>query len=1524
MKPTSSKKNPIVQWLIICTLLLCSNRVFAQLIADFTCSSVSGCAPVLVNFTDQSAGNPTQWRWELGNGTVSYLQHPSVTYLHPGSYTVKLLVKNGDLKDSVVKLQHITVYAAPAVNFSAPATTGCNELLVNFNGQCATQDVVAWKWDFGDGQLSEVQNPVHQYNQLGAFNVTLQVTNQQGCAAAILKPAFVVVNGVQAAFEAIVGNRCAGNQIQFVNKSTGNGQLTYHWQLGDDAQITSRDVTHRYATGGFYTVKMQLSNQFGCTAAVTKIIKADTPVTAKFNATGSTYSCTAPLDVQLNATPVLGNTYTWWVNDSVFANTANPVLHCTDSGSYLVKLLVKNGVKGCVDSVSKPNFIKINAPLLQVLNLPDSGCYPFTKTMKVQAADTALVQTIYWHFGDGSTAQGWAPVHVYQQPGVYMVTVIVSGSNGCTDTIKVANAVKVTGKPKADFTSDFTKGCAYTNIQFTNLSTGGNSWYWEFNNNDISDELNPMYRFRDTGFVPVQLVVFNGGCADTMRKERWIYLEPAVTKFKTSFTCDNPSSIFFQNFSAGADTWSWSFGDGTSSVAKEPVHQYAAPGEYEVHLEGRNNRTGCYYLKTTRLQVLQSAVTIKASDTVACRGKQLVFETNADLASTNRITWFFGDGTIVNQRSKTIAHTYAAPGTYTVQLIVVNAANCADTITQKQYIRIVGPRARFGTTVAGACVNTPVSFLDSSITDGQHPIVNWKVNFGDGSNGSYPVASFEHAYAKNGDYWPVLVITDALGCQDSVKIAKALPIRKLVSSIITKDSIACTGMPVAFVTPYAEQGVSYRWSFGDGVGAASKQSPVYAYNKPGLYDVKVVVSHAYGCADSTTQAALIRIEDPVALFSMSDSIGTCPPLQIQFTNQSKNAINEHWDFGDGSATTLHNPVHFYSRPGRYHITLTVFGSGGCSSQYKKQVLVNGPAGAMQYDTKSICKPELIHFKVSAVDVVAYTWDFDDGTTIHTADSMVSHLYTNGGVYQPRLMLVDSKGCQVPLVSNDSILFGAVKANFTMQGNKVCDSGLVSFIDSSAYRGIVNNYTWQFGDGTVASGNAVASHMYKQPGTYYPSLRISTLNGCTDSVVAATPVTVQHSPAVSLSYSGNACAPFTASFAANGAAGENAALTWHWDFGNGQSSEQQLPPPQLYSMAGNYQVTLTADGNSGCKKIITQPVTAFTVPHLQASADTLICQGQTVLLKATGANAYQWQSDVSISCANCSTVQSSPANNTWYKVTGISANGCTALDSVLVKVKTAFKLKVSPATKLCAGSSTRLSASNAAVYQWYPATGLNDISAAAPTANPAVNTVYTVIGKDEMGCFADTAKVQVSILSNPFVDAGKDQTIAPGTPTDLIPQLSADVVQVNWWPTHEVFRNNGAAITVKPIRTTQYRVEVKNALGCTATDTVLLKVTTAAAGNLFVPNTFSPNGDGNNDLFYPRSGGALAVKALQVFNRLGKMVYQRKDFVTNQATGAWDGMVNGVTAEAGIYWYVLSYTTADGRLETIKGDIALIK
>jgi beta propeller repeat protein len=147
--------------------------------AEFSASPTSGKAPLNVAFTDKSARSPTKWKWTFGDGTTSTKQNPTHKYSKVGSYTVKLTATNDKGSNTVTKADYIKVITKPVAAFSASPTSGNSPLNVAFTDE-STGLPAKWKWSFGAGKTSTVQNPKHQYLQEGKYKVTLTVINAAG------------------------------------------------------------------------------------------------------------------------------------------------------------------------------------------------------------------------------------------------------------------------------------------------------------------------------------------------------------------------------------------------------------------------------------------------------------------------------------------------------------------------------------------------------------------------------------------------------------------------------------------------------------------------------------------------------------------------------------------------------------------------------------------------------------------------------------------------------------------------------------------------------------------------------------------------------------------------------------------------------------------------------------------------------------------------------------------------------------------------------------------------------------------------------------------------------------------------------------------------------------------------------------------------------------------------------------------------------------------------------------------------
>ena len=1588
---------------ILVIVLLSERRAFSQLSAAFTATPVSGCSPIVVQFTDQSTGSPLQWKWDLGNGVTSFLQNPSTTYFNAGTYNVKLVIRNSAGADSIVQNRFITVYPNPIIDFTASDTSGCFPFPVQFSDLSISQtgSITNRSWDFGDGDTSSLSNPLHTYTSAGDFSVTLKVTNSYGCTKTFSKTKYIEIkNGVTANFTNNNPPKCiAPVTVNFNNTSAGPGLLSYIWNFGDGTNSDAADPVHTYSVPGSYSVTLLTTSSEGCNDTLEKInlitigtiasqfsvpdtvcqnqeynfINTTSPPPAnsswnfgdgttssdispvkKYTSAGSyiiklvnyfsgcidsitrpisvkeapfpdftsdnTQSCKTPFSVQFTNLTRGDNTYIWDFGDGTRATDVNPNHTYTDTGSYTVTLIAAN-INGCVDTIVKTHYIQIGRPVITVNDLPQIGCVPLTISPSSAIAVTEPVTNYLWDFGDGTTSSAKNPLHTYSSPGTYTVSLVITTASGCMDTLILPEAVRAGTKPKASFTVNPNDVCAFQAVQFTDNSTGNvDQWLWQFGDGGTSTSQNPSYQYQDTGYFSVTLIVWSNTCPDTTRLNNIVHIKPPIAAFAFNRDCGNKFRIDFRNTSIGATAWSWDFGDGNSSTEQNPSHVYGATGSYDVTLTVTNGI--CSHKTTQSIRLInEQANFIPDADTV-CKGSTINFTSvNINATSIASWQWDFGDGHI-STAAVTASHIYANSGVYTVSLIITDVLGCAD--TSKLNITAFGPKADFFPSLTSLCLynNAPILFADSSTTDGTHSIVKWIWNYGDGTVDSTKSAPYSHLYAVAGSYDVALTVVDNYGCRDSVLKDASLVISDPVADFYSPDTASCINKPVRFVNSSTGSDLQYLWSFGDSEHSVDKD-PIHSYKGTRTYIVSLLATDQYGCKDSLSKSTYINITVPKALFVVSDSFSTCPPLLVRFTNSSTNYRSVKWDFGDGNGSTLENPSHYYTLPGIYFATLTVTGPGGCVDSAKQRINVRGPRGSFSYDPLIGCNPFTVKFVASTLERISFTWDFSDGTTIATNDSVVSHTYTAAGDYVPKMILRDITGCTVPIVGPDTIRVRDVFAKFSLNQSMFCNSVSVNFYDSTISNDLITKWQWSFGDGG-SSSDQNPIYQYISPGSYDVKLVVTTQTGCKDSSVLNDSVKVFKGPVIDIVGDTAACVSAQLDLDARVISGDTDVLKWQWDLGNGNLFDSKDPPPQTYPSAGSYLITSAVTDEHACSDTVKRTINIYPLPNTNAKPDSIICFGNSIQLNVTGALSYVWNVSPGLTCTDCDNPIASPTVNTVYAVTGANEYGCKSKDSVLVKVQQRLPLKVNPGDTICLGESVQLLASGNQVYSWQPSTGLTDPNSPSPHASPSMSTLYTVSATDSAHCFVDTASVFIKVFPIPTVEAGPDQTIEVGSAgVQLHAAGSADVISWKWSPSPGLSCIDCPDPNAAPKQTTEYALEVRNEGDCLAKDHLTIYVV-CNQGNLFIPNTFSPNGDGMNDRFYPRGKGVFMVKSLRVFNRWGELVFERLNFNANDASAGWDGKYKGKTLSPDVFVYVCEIVCDNNQLLSYKGDVTLLQ
>jgi len=320
------------------------------------------------------------------------------------------------------------------------------------------------------------------------------------------------------------------------------------------------------------------------------------------------------------------------------------------------------------------------------------------------------------------------------------------------------------------------------------------------------------------------------------------------------------------------------------------------------------------------------------------------------------------------------------------------------------------------------------------------------------------------------------------------------------------------------------------------------------------------------------------------------------------------------------------------------------------------------------------------------------------------------------------------------------------------------------------------------------------------------------------------------------------------------------------------------------------------------------------------ANTSLCTGSDITIAAGGAASYNWYPFIALNDSIGTAVTAFPTSSISYTITGTDNNGCTNQTTSNITVFSLPVISASENATICAGNSVVLSASGATNYNWLPVT--SPPSGQTVMATPASNITYTVTGIDQNNC-TNTATVQISVDSLPVVEVSGNLTINYGETAIL--SATSNGTTYNWQPASLVC-NTCATISVSPTLTTTYYLTITGNNGCEKTDSVIVTIH-IPCGEIYVPDAFSPNGDGLNDNLYPMiNSSCYQTITFRIFDRWGNIVFdsQSAQWGNVRANYSWDGTYMGKMLNDDVFVYLLQITLTDGTAIIKKGNVSLVR
>lgn len=468
----------------------------------FNTSILNGCSPLEVEFEDYSTPG-TRISWDFGNGQTSNNSNPTQIFTNPGQYLVRQYASNPCAMDSSDIL--IEVLSSPEVDFDYSSNL-CAGQTIKFANQ--STDLTNATWFFGNGDSTTATNPSYTYHAAGDYNVLLRIQDlQTGCTNELnqlvsigIPPTPIVSLSVQ--------NGCTPLEVQFEN--TSQRASFYQWDFGDSNNSVSQNPVHTYLEPGTYEIKLILDNEIGCRVdTLLDIVHAFPVPTAKFE-TPDTNFCGLPQTIDFSNLSSGASGFEWTFDQQMQSTLNQPAQEFFDPGTYTIQLEAFNEF-GCRD---------IYQSSIKLLELPTAdfsldffeGCNPFTTSFQ----PTGNGNSFFWKFGDGQQSTDRTPEHTYEEAGFYDVELIIGNQDICFDTIRIPSAVEVWQTPTANFSwADEINGEPTGRILFTNASLNADQFFWDFGDQNTSEEKDPVHRYFSNSIWEVYLeAIAENGCTD--------------------------------------------------------------------------------------------------------------------------------------------------------------------------------------------------------------------------------------------------------------------------------------------------------------------------------------------------------------------------------------------------------------------------------------------------------------------------------------------------------------------------------------------------------------------------------------------------------------------------------------------------------------------------------------------------------------------------------------------------------------------------------------------------------------------------------------------------------------------------------------------------------------------------------------------------------------------------------------------------------------------------------------------------
>lgn len=1116
-------------------------------------------------------------------------------------------------------------------------------------------------WDFGDGQTSTEPVIAHRYSEPGRYLARLEILepgNRPGRGDALTVPVHVRNAPVAVPGADIIV--APGQPVDFDgsgSQASDSPISSYLWNFGDGNKAQGAQAQNVYTTPGQYrsVLRVQDDSLHPCNfgTAIRRVIVNVPPVaeagTDQSAIVGQSVIASGGASYDVDG---LIETWRWDMGDGTVLEGQTVTHQYAQSGTYQVGLTVIDNSGVANNQATDVMRVQVNAPPVPSFTIPErpisvSEVAVLDGSASVDADGQIL--SYIWDFGDGAIGEGPVANYAWTQPGEFTVTLSVEDDSG-TDTAlqSVSMVVRVDAAPVANAGPDqlvSTSEVMFDGGQSQDPDGAVTEWLWDFGDGKTAMGQQVTHAFLRAGVYTVALRVRDdsGAPLNVDRDTMLVTINAAPIADAGPGQVVAPDEEFVVSGRASVDPdgevsqYLWTFPDGTTQTGQRAAHSLSEPGLHRIRLRVADNFQGTPSEDEAEVLISVNAppVAVAGADRLIAPGDTLQFDAGHSFDPDGQLAsyrWVFDDlGTPLD--AMTVERAYLSPGVWSAQLVVTdNSGVLNGTASDDLTVRVNHPPVA----VAGDAIETDrlyVSFdaSGSKDADGDALIHQW--DFGDGSA---PVFGEQvtHVYARAGVFPVTLRVDDGTGLSNAQAVdATTVTIKARPVADAGGNRDVCSGEPILFDASASTDPdgglLLYEWDFGDQTGS-DLINPTKTYELPGIYPVTLSVRNESGTDHGTSLdriAALVR-EGPIAAAGEDRTV--CSNQLVRFdgseSTDADGAVNAYaWTFGDGGNGSGATPVHIFTRPGDYAVTLTITGDaqGACSpldSDVANIRVVAAPSlSIVGSERAAVGRPAGFSADIEQLGgakLQSLTWSFSDGETATGQD--VTHVFDVAGEYFVTLkaeLTGGTEGCNA-LEIRRKVLVNAAPEPVIDAPDRVAVGQDVRFDAGKSVDkdGAITYFGWAFGDGST--GTSVSTvHRFDTPGTYEVTLTAQDDSGVGNSSASVVhEITVHPAPVAGLVSPGTVCPGVGLPWSV----AADADTQVDWSFGDGATA-QGATVTHAFDSPGLFPVRASLDDGDALlssRRSEEIYVRVNAEPIALAGPDRVVCPGTPVVFDAS--------------------------------------------------------------------------------------------------------------------------------------------------------------------------------------------------------------------------------------------------------------------------------------------------------------------